>query len=287
MTSTQKLVAGSILILFLTFAAYPQSPGPALNHFAADGISFDYPAGFSITDESTPEAQRLVLTKRGSSVQVTIVAKRSFVMRSEMTGANENFNEPLVRQVETKLGQGKKTPQRTNIQSQIGSTAVEGVQLRVSGSARTGEVIWLRMHFRLMSLALVKSDADQTVGSQLWQTIRSSLSVEGPVLAATTTGVEPAGSGNIEGGVINGKALALPHPAYPAIARAAHASGTVTVQVIIDEEGNVSSAHAVSGHPLLQAVSVAAARQAKFSPTKLEGEPVKVTGVIQYNFVAQ
>jgi protein TonB len=59
------------------------------------------------------------------------------------------------------------------------------------------------------------------------------------------------------------------------------------VQVLIDENGNVVSAKAVSGHPLLQAVAVSAARQARFSPTKLSGQPVKVTGVIQYNFVAQ
>ncbi|HXC72382.1 MAG TPA: TonB family protein [Pyrinomonadaceae bacterium] len=91
----------------------------------------------------------------------------------------------------------------------------------------------------------------------------------------------------ISGGVLNGKAISLPKPAYPPIARAAHAAGTVVVQVLIDENGNVVSAHAVSGHPLLQAVAVGAARQAKFSPTKLSGQPVKVTGVIQYNFVAQ
>ena len=91
----------------------------------------------------------------------------------------------------------------------------------------------------------------------------------------------------ISGGVLNGKAISLPKPAYPAIARQAHASGTVVVQVTIDENGNVISARAVSGHPLLQAVSVGAARQARFSPTKLSGQPVKVTGVITYNFVAQ
>lgn len=91
----------------------------------------------------------------------------------------------------------------------------------------------------------------------------------------------------ISGGVLNGKAIELPKPVYPAIARAAHASGTVVVQILIDETGTVTSAHAVSGHPLLQAVSVEAARNAKFSPTKLEGQPVKVTGVITYNFVAQ
>jgi protein TonB len=57
--------------------------------------------------------------------------------------------------------------------------------------------------------------------------------------------------------------------------------------VTVDENGNVVSAQAVSGHPLLQAAAVAAARGAKFSPTKLSGQAVKVTGVIQYNFVAE
>jgi protein TonB len=91
----------------------------------------------------------------------------------------------------------------------------------------------------------------------------------------------------ISGGVLNGKAINLPKPAYPPIARAAHAAGTVVVQVTIDENGSVIAAHAVSGHPLLQGAAVGAARQARFSPTKLSGQPVKVTGVIQYNFVAQ
>jgi protein TonB len=91
----------------------------------------------------------------------------------------------------------------------------------------------------------------------------------------------------ISGGVLNGKAISLPKPSYPPIARAAHAGGTVVVQVLIDENGNVVSANVVSGHPLLQAVARSAALQAKFSPTKLSGQPVKVTGVIQYNFVAQ
>jgi len=91
----------------------------------------------------------------------------------------------------------------------------------------------------------------------------------------------------ISGGVLNGKAISLPKPAYPPIARQARAAGTVVVQVVIDENGSVISARAVSGHPLLQAVAVGAARQARFSPTKLSGQPVKVTGIITYNFVAQ
>lgn len=89
----------------------------------------------------------------------------------------------------------------------------------------------------------------------------------------------------ISAGVLNGKATSLPKPPYPPAARAVRASGSVSVQVLIDESGRVISATAVSGHPLLQAAAVAAARQARFSPTMLSGQPVKVSGVITYNFV--
>ena len=91
----------------------------------------------------------------------------------------------------------------------------------------------------------------------------------------------------VSGGVLNGKAISKPQPAYPPIAKAARASGTVTVQILVDESGRVVSANAVSGHPLLQQAAVSAARQARFSPTLLSGQPVKVSGVITYNFVLQ
>ena len=90
----------------------------------------------------------------------------------------------------------------------------------------------------------------------------------------------------IREGVEAGRALELPKPAYPLIARAAHASGSVEVKVIIGLDGNVIAAAAISGHPLLQAAAVDAARDARFTATKLNGEAVKVVGVIRYNFVA-
>lgn len=95
----------------------------------------------------------------------------------------------------------------------------------------------------------------------------------------------PAPRAPITGGVLNGKAVMLPRPLYPPIARAARAAGTVVVQITVDEEGNVISARAVSGHPLLQSSAVEAARQAKFTPTMLGGVPVKVTGTLSYRFV--
>jgi TonB family protein len=88
----------------------------------------------------------------------------------------------------------------------------------------------------------------------------------------------------ISGGLLNGKATDLVKPKYPPEARSVRAEGTVNVQVTLDEDGNVMSASAVSGHPLLRAAAVQAARESKFSPTVLNGSPVKVTGVVVYKF---
>jgi TonB family protein len=85
-------------------------------------------------------------------------------------------------------------------------------------------------------------------------------------------------------GVVNGKASYLPKPIYSAAAIAVHAEGKVDVQVTIDETGKVISAQAVGGHPLLRPLAEQAARNARFTPTTLSLTPVKVTGVIVYNF---
>lgn len=97
----------------------------------------------------------------------------------------------------------------------------------------------------------------------------------------------PAAYAPISGGVLNGRVVIRPAPNYPAIARTARAQGMVTVQVLVDEIGRVAQARAVNGHPLLLQAAVQAAYRARFSPFVLQGQPVKVSGVITYNFVLQ
>ena len=84
--------------------------------------------------------------------------------------------------------------------------------------------------------------------------------------------------------VAEGKTVSKPQPAYPAVARAARVSGAVAVMVVVDEEGKVVAAQAHSGHPLLRPPAVKAAREARFTPTLIDGKPVKVSGTITYNF---
>jgi periplasmic protein TonB len=88
----------------------------------------------------------------------------------------------------------------------------------------------------------------------------------------------------VSGGVLNGTAISLPSPLYPDAAKRTRTSGIVTVDVILDETGKVLSANASSGPAMLRDAAVQAALKARFSPTKLSGQPVKVSGVINYKF---
>jgi len=110
-----------------------------------------------------------------------------------------------------------------------------------------------------------------------------------PIVAITEPPPAPAPTPKpapkvIRKNIINGDALVLPKPPYPTIAKQMGVQGTVNVQVLIDEKGNVVSATVVSGSPFLVTAAKQAAYQARFSPTLYGDQPVKVSGVITYNF---
>src|SRR6266478_6690375 len=79
----------------------------------------------------------------------------------------------------------------------------------------------------------------------------------------------------IEGGVLNSKALDLPKPTYSEEAKRLRVSGTVTVRVVIDENGKVISALAIDGPAPLRQAAEEAARKAVFNPTTQDGITVR------------
>jgi protein TonB len=89
----------------------------------------------------------------------------------------------------------------------------------------------------------------------------------------------------VSDGVLRGTAILLPQPTYSPIAKQLKIQGTVSVQILIDEQGKVISAEVISGPQMLIHEARRAALQARFTPTKLSGQPVKVSGVITYRFI--
>jgi len=128
---------------------------------------------------------------------------------------------------------------------------------------------------------------------------KSSSSVPLEVTYRTITYYAPVGDFQMNGGVIPGglpRNAATPQnmfagqarkrveAVYPTAARAARISGHVVVEVIVDEEGDVLSARAISGHPLLKEAALDAAWDWKFSPVIYQGRAVKVVGAVEFRF---
>jgi len=128
-------------------------------------------------------------------------------------------------------------------------------------------------------------------GNNAGPTVTETVGTPPPPAAAPTPARTPPPTPRVEGPVrltsslITSKAIDKPAPPYPPIAKAANIQGTVAVQIVIDEQGRVVSAKATSGPPLLLNAAVQAAYRARFTPTVLGGQAVKVTGSISYNFV--
>ncbi|MDX6385994.1 MAG: periplasmic protein TonB, partial [Blastocatellia bacterium] len=261
-------------------------------------------------DQSAIEAARQMrfepALKNGEPASMFITVEMNFMMeqgkfnaeqalldRMKQEKAEQGGSEPLELRRKRNL-EGRSQEERAKVQAALTRDATltmdRAIQIAISqvpgkvlacSLGRDGDKVFYHV-------IIITADGDKSATTYVWVS-----ATDGQILKTekeerkeeTSMAREP--SQPISGGVLNGKANSLPAPVYPVIARAAHASGSVTVEVLIDEEGNVVAAHAVDGHPLLQAAAVAAARQASFKPTKLSGEPVKVSGALIYNFVAQ
>jgi len=106
-----------------------------------------------------------------------------------------------------------------------------------------------------------------------------------PQATPATTGADEQEPGDV--GILNNRAIDLPKPVYPAEAKKNHVTGEVQVKVFLDEQGKVISAEATFGPEALRAAAVAAAKRARFQPTLQNGVPVKVFGVVTYDFVEE
>jgi hypothetical protein len=221
---------------------------------------------------------------------MVIAYREPIASRDQLLAAQLEITEPFVQDVERKFGTEKSPAERGVSCSTVGERkGVGGARLRGSLNAQPGtaEVFPLLLGRRFVNLVYIRADKDEAQAAPAWEAVRTSLKVAPtpqPAQQTTDETLDLLGGTLYGGGILNGKAVSLPRPEYSSFAKASRASGLVVIQVLIDEKGDVISARAVSGHSLLLPASLEAASRAKFSPTTLCDNPVKVAGVITYNF---
>jgi protein TonB len=103
-------------------------------------------------------------------------------------------------------------------------------------------------------------------------------------LQSSSSSNQPQSIQQVVDNVLQGNAITKVEAVYPPTARMMRAFGTVRVQVTISESGRVIDAKAVSGHQALRSAAVEAAYKWVFKPTTLNGAPIKVQGILTFNF---
>lgn len=94
----------------------------------------------------------------------------------------------------------------------------------------------------------------------------------------------PPRIGEVYGPLMNNRAIKKPEPEWPTDVHLPHPTETVTVHVMVDENGKVLSATAISGAPALRPAAEAAALKAEFSPWKILDEAVQTRGLVTYTY---
>jgi TonB family protein len=280
-------------ILFLTFAlcllaisAFAQNRPDYSGVWELDTINS------RLDDKMLVQSMTLKVTQTDREIKVGSFTKRT--MQRESTGTTSIVNESSETKFVTYSLEGKQTGANFNDGAMSG-TVTHKAAFEADGKlnlyavhkydSQGGEITvniretWeLADEGKTLRIALSIESPSETKNLEMVFTKKAPVDNSGNGIGAKLT------SGTISGGVLNGKATSLVKPAYPEAAKAVKAGGAVNVQVTIDETGKVISATAVSGHPLLRAASEEAALASTFSTTLLQGVPVKVTGIIVYNF---
>jgi TonB family protein len=283
MTKHQWISPTILIVLFAQFIL-AQTSTTETNTFTKDGLDFSYPAGWTLTDKSTPAAQHLILSKANTTALIMIVAYRDLISNTEQFPVLvKSVTTPYLDNIAKNFVVPGQSVQRDNPCIEIGGAKVSGFRIRgfSHNEPSTGEVYAFSKARRFTNLIYIRADKDAGPASVAWDLVLKTLNISNQ---EATDASEIFTDMVVTGGVLNGKAISLPRPEFPPLARASHVSGTVVVEVSIDETGKVVSAKALTGHPLLRKTAVDAALRAKFSSTKICQQAVKVNGLIHYNF---
>jgi hypothetical protein len=160
---------------------------PNANHFAKDGLSFDYPKGWVLGDQSTPQMQLLVLSQGDTTIRIR--SPREYLKTPEKEAqAKKLFQDNYVNDFFNQVQQAGMSPKRSVVTTQIAGVDAEGARVRaVLGGEPGGLDSYYRVvSDRLVNLSVIGSEKDITKAGAAWDLIRNSIKVEPPPATKST-----------------------------------------------------------------------------------------------------
>jgi len=178
MKSIRLIVLPAVLLLIIVSAT---AQDPNVKHFEKDGLSFDYPANWQISDQSTSQMQFLELSQ--GDVIIRVRSPREWLKTPDKEAhAKKLFQDQYVDNFATQFEQQGLKPLRSPVTTQLGGGDAEGVRLRVVMDRQPGglDSYYRVISDRLVHLSVLGSERDIAKDAPAWDMIRNSLKVEPP-----------------------------------------------------------------------------------------------------------
>lgn len=178
MKLTRSIVVSAALFLLIGVAL---AQDPNIKHFEKDGLSFDYPANWQLSDQSTSQMQFLEMTR--GDIVIRVRSPREWLKTPEKEAtARKLFQDQYVDEFARQFEQQGTGLKRSPVNTTISGAAADGTRLRmvmdrVSGGLDSYSLI---ISDRLVNLSILGSESDITKVAPVWDLIRNSLKVELP-----------------------------------------------------------------------------------------------------------
>lgn len=181
-----RILTGCTALLLLFVSTHAQTPAGDAKHFAKDGLSFDYPGGWSLVDESTSDAQQLTLRRDDSDAMIKLFVHRGKVdTPDKLAQAASKIVDPYVEYTAKQFVEMGAKPQRVPASIEIGGAPAAGVRIQAVLDGEPGEaaIYWTTVGNRLIVLTFFGPDKARQKATPTWDSVRNTVKAELPPTA--------------------------------------------------------------------------------------------------------
>ena len=172
-------------VVAIFFAACMFAAAQTPKNFSKDNLSFDYPDGWTVQDDSNNDAQQLSLAKPNSDVQIRIFVHRGRISQDKFPDAKKAFIDPYIAATAKQFVAMGAKPEQSPDTSEIGGVKAEGVSINASlgGDPGAAKIYWALVGQRVAVLTILGPDRETKQLAPAWDLVRTSLKVVDPKVA--------------------------------------------------------------------------------------------------------
>jgi hypothetical protein len=170
----------SLICLSLAVVSVAIAQTESNKQFAKGGLTFDYPAGWTLQDDSNDDAEQLSLGRANADAQIRVFVHKGRITPDKFADAKKAFIDPyIVATGKQFVAMGAK-PEQSNDSTEIAGAKADGVAITASlgGEPGAARIYWALVGNRVVVLTYFGPDKQLKQFSSAWDTVRNTVKIE-------------------------------------------------------------------------------------------------------------